>query len=118
MTKNEAGDLTLRDFLANHTTSYLASELGVSLTTVSNWRAGRSRPARQYWVRLAEVLDLSNDELSYYLDQTLNSRISSEFDPVAKRIAELSPQARRMVMASLVTAENIDDLNQEGDTNA
>jgi transcriptional regulator with XRE-family HTH domain len=100
----------LRDMLAQYSTSSIASSVGVAETTVSNWRSGRSRPARQYWEALAKMFDVEFSEFILYMQRSRENRTSFEYQLVAKRIARLNPYARRIVMSALLLAEELEGL--------
>ena len=98
---------SMSDLLSAHGTGEIADTVGVSLSTVSNWRAGRARPARRHWRTLAEMLDVPVPSMVTWMQSNWETRHPAEYDTTARRIAELNPKARRAVMAALRAAETL-----------
>jgi len=103
-------DTDLITLLAPHPTGWLAEQVGVCPSTVSNWRMGHHFPTPQHWPALARTLEIDMDNLVVMVKRAREDRHPIEFVSVASRIADLSPDARKMVMAALRAAEAIRNL--------
>ena len=99
-----------KSLLEPYTNKSIVERLGVTTTTVTNWRSGRTRPDRQHWAPLAEMLDI---DLADFIDLVVCDGGEAMFDSVSQRIRNLKPKPRKAVLAALRAAEAIDQLHED-----
>lgn len=86
-----------------HTTKDLAEKMGVTRTTVSNWRAGRTKPARHHREDLSRYLGVSVSDLEECIAS--DSGVG-RFHVIARRISLLPSKARKVVLGTIRAFED------------
>ena len=86
------------ELISGRSTKEVSSTIGVTTTTVSNWRMGRTRPDRKHWNDLAKFLDVDIETLSEYIQK---DAASGRFHVIARRIASLPRASRNAVLQML-----------------
>ena len=86
-----------------HPTKDLAEKMGVTCTTVSNWRAGRTKPARHHREDLSRYLGVSISDLQECIDNDIGV---GRFHVIARRISLLPSKARKVVLGTIRAFED------------
>ena len=94
---------SLSSLMHQHSTKDLADKLGVTPTTVSNWRAGRTKPARHHRQELSRHLGVSVSDLHECI---ANDKGVGRFHVIARRISLLPSKARKVVLGTIRAFED------------
>jgi len=65
---------------------WLADELGVRTDTVRDYERGRYRPGHGNLLRICELLELSDDNLSKLIAASLEDKLESRYKPEPKPV--------------------------------
>ena len=85
--------------LAPYTTNVVSKFVGVSTATVTNWRAGRTKPDRQHWNSICLLTGLHMHDLISVIS---HDKQDGKADEIGKRVMRL-PQKDRLALIAMLS---------------